>query len=114
MARRALGRRARRGARGRACAGGERVVVGADRALDALAGVTRVDALERLEIGGVLQREARLQDVPFDRVSGEVILIPSAAALRKLPANVQRLRLVAVGEQGETLLGDYTFAHTPS
>ncbi|HVL35540.1 MAG TPA: zf-HC2 domain-containing protein [Burkholderiales bacterium] len=79
-----------------------------------LAGVTRVDALERLEIGGVLQRETRLEDVPFDLVSGEVILIPSAAALRKLPANIQRLRLVAVGEQGETLLGDYTFAHTPS
>ena len=78
-----------------------------------LTGVTRVDALQRLELGGEV-REMRLEDVPFDPAAGEVLTLPVAAArLRKLPAHVMRVRLVAVDEAGERALGEYTFAHTP-
>lgn len=78
----------------------------------ALAGVKRVDALQRLEVGGKVS-ETRLEDVPFDPGAGEVLMLPSTAKLRKLPANTMRVRLVAVGEAGERALGEYTFAHTP-
>lgn len=79
-----------------------------------LSGVKRVDALHRLEVGGVEQPDVRLEDVPFDPASGEVLFIPPPAALKKMPAHRLRVRLVAVGEAGETPLGEYTFAHSPS
>ena len=79
-----------------------------------LSGVKRLDALQRLEVGGVEQPEVRLEDVPFDPRSGEVLFIPPPAALKKMPAHRMRMRLVAVGEAGEMALGEYTFAHSPS
>jgi hypothetical protein len=75
-----------------------------------LAGVERLD-VEVLDAQGA-PRE-RLEDVPFDRAAGEVLLLPAAAALRKKPAHVERLRLVAVGDAGRGALGEYTFVHTP-
>jgi anti-sigma factor RsiW len=78
-----------------------------------LAGVTRVDALRRLELGGEVL-ESRLEDVPFDPAAGEVLHLPSAAWVRGLPANTLRVRLVAVEAAGEREIGEYTFAHTPS
>jgi len=78
-----------------------------------LAGAKRVDALQRLELGGEVF-ETRLEDVPFDPAAGEVLNLPSAAGLRKLPAHTLRVRLVAVDEAGERPLGEYTFAHTPA
>jgi hypothetical protein len=77
-----------------------------------LAGAKRVDALLRLEVVGEVS-EARVADVPFDAAAGEVLLLPSAAELRALPAHTARVRLVAVDEAGERALGDYTFEHTP-
>lgn len=77
-----------------------------------LAGVGRLDALHILEIGGRTERR-RVEDVPFDEATGEVLLAPSAAQLRKMPAHTWRVRLVAVDEAGERSLGEYTFRHTP-
>jgi hypothetical protein len=78
----------------------------------ALAGVKRLDVRQRLDVGGEIT-EMHLEDVPFDPVAGEVLTFPSAAWLRKVPANTLRVRLVAVEEAGERVLGEYTFAHTP-
>lgn len=78
-----------------------------------LAGVKRVDALRRMEVGGNVVFESRIDDVPFDPAAGEVLHLPSAAWVRGLPANTLRVRLVAVDEAGERALGEYTFAHTP-
>ena len=83
------------------------------RLLAPLAGVTRLDALQRLEVGGVAGPEVRVEDVPFDPASGEVLFVPMPAALKKLPAHTFRVRLVAVGTGHEAAIGDYTFAHTP-
>lgn len=77
-----------------------------------LAGVKRLDALQRLEIGGE-KCEQRVEDVAFDPAAGEVLFLPSAAALRRMPAHTMRVRLVAVDEAEERALGEYTFAHTP-
>jgi Putative zinc-finger len=79
-----------------------------------LAGVRRIDMLQRVEVGGVEQPEVRLEDVPFDPRSGEVLFIPPPAALKKMPAHRFRVRLVSVGEAGEAQVGEYTFAHSPS
>jgi hypothetical protein len=78
-----------------------------------LAGVKRLDALQSIEIGGQRGPDVRLEDVPFDPASGEVLHIPPAAWLKTLPANTSRVTLIAVDEAGERELGEYTFAHTP-
>jgi hypothetical protein len=80
----------------------------------ALAGVKRLDVLEHLDMRNGVVRQGRLEDVPFDPEAGELLVLPSAAALKQLPAHTFRLRLVAVDEAGDRPLGEYTFAHTPS
>jgi hypothetical protein len=77
-------------------------------------GVGRVDMVNRVEVGGVAHGEVRIEDVPFDAAAGELVFIPPAAALKKMPAHTMRVRLVAVAGPGERVIGDYTFAHTPS
>ena len=79
-----------------------------------LAGVKRVDALQSLDLGDGRVQQWRVEDVPFDPNADEVLALPSAAALKKLPAHTFRVQLVAVDEAGERPLGEYTFAHTPS
>jgi hypothetical protein len=77
-----------------------------------LAGVGRLDALHTVDIGGRTE-SLRVQDLPFDVQAGEVLLAPSAAELRKMPAHTWRVQLLAVDEAGERALGEYTFRHTP-
>lgn len=75
-----------------------------------LAGVKRLDVV-RLRGG---HPEERLADVPFDAAAGEVLVIPSAAWLKTMPAFTMRMRLIDVSAQGEVPLGEYTFDHSPS
>jgi hypothetical protein len=75
-----------------------------------LAGVLRLDVL----IDDTTAGQFRLDDVPFDPVTGQLTVVPSAAFLRSLGTSRQRLRLVAVAGGQERALGDYTFNHTPS
>ncbi len=79
-----------------------------------LAGVKRVDALHSLDLGDGRVQQRRVEDVPFDPDAGEVLYLPSAAELKKLPAHMLLVQLVAVDKSGERSLGKYTFAHTPS
>ena len=76
-----------------------------------LAGVERLDLVR---MGNRGEPEGRLVDVPFDADTGEVLMIPSAAWLKTMPAFTMRMRLVAVSAAGETGIGDYTFNHSPS
>lgn len=87
-------------------------VVGRMRAT--LRGVQRLDVLEQLVVGGVPGQEIRIEDVPFDPASDEVLLLPSAAAMKKQPTSTLRVRLVSVGAAGEAAIGEYRFAHTAS
>jgi hypothetical protein len=86
-------------------AAGDQVLLG--RMQVPLAGVRRVDAV----LQGPL--EARLEDVPFDAASGEVLMAPGVALFRTLPAHRQVVRLLSVEDGGERLLGEYTFNHSP-
>ncbi len=72
-----------------------------------LEGLERVDAVR---VDGDMHR---LEDVPFDAARGEVVLAPSIAHMRTLPAHRQVWRLVAVGAEGERVIGEYTFNHSP-
>lgn len=73
-----------------------------------LAGVTRLDLVEIYETG-----ESRHEDIPFVAESGSVVVSTSVDLLRKLPATTMCMRLLAVDDQGEHLIGEYTFHHTP-
>lgn len=55
----------------------------------------------------------RLDDVPFDVASGEVILTSRMDRVRSLPASTLRYRLLAVVPPEERVIGEYTFHHTP-
>ena len=79
-----------------------------------LAGVKRVDALRRVSVGAVEEPEERVADVPFDPAAGEVLFVPTASRLKSMPSHTMKVRLVAVDEAGERLLGDYTFLHAAS
>jgi hypothetical protein len=70
-----------------------------------LAGVQRVD---------LVTSEGRWEDVPFDAGAGEVLSCPSPAQLKRGGAFTFRVRMLAVEEKGERVLGEYTFEHTPS
>jgi hypothetical protein len=76
-----------------------------------LAGVERLDVVRSID---GRSGELRATDVPFDAASGEVIVLPSAAWLKTMPAFTMRMRLVDVRGGAETTLGEYAFHHTPS
>lgn len=56
----------------------------------------------------------RFEDVPFDAAAGEVLMLPAPAELKRRGAFTHHVRLLAVDDTGERVLGEYTFLHTPS
>jgi hypothetical protein len=70
-----------------------------------LADVRRVD---------LVTDAGRFEDVPFDAAGGEVLVCPSPAQLKLRGAFTTRMRLLAVEDAGERVLGEYTFDHAPS
>ena len=76
-----------------------------------LSSVDRVDVSFSGADGG---ERGRLRDVPFSRERGDVIFNEPIEAARAMAADALRVQLVAVDEQGERVLGDYTFNHTRS
>ncbi len=76
-----------------------------------LHGVSRVD-LAKCDAAG--KEKERLKDIPVSASTREVVLLERIDKIRALPASVDRLKLFAVEEHGERLLGEYTFIHTPS
>jgi hypothetical protein len=72
-----------------------------------------LDGVERLDAIAVHADGHRLEDVPFDASTGEVLLAPSVALMRSLPEHQEVVRLVAVGPGGDRVLGEYTFNHSP-
>ena len=76
-----------------------------------LAGVERLDAVavSSLEPGV----EHRLEDVPFDAKTGEVLWLPRIAQVKTLPAHTLNVTLLAVAPGGARELGRYAFHHRP-
>ena len=84
-----------------------------------LEGVGRVDVVVNVVTPGapLEQRPGaqslRLEDVPFDPAAGEVVMSPSIAHVKSMPAYVTVMRVLAVESGGDRLIGEYTFNHTP-
>jgi hypothetical protein len=76
-----------------------------------LAGVERLDAV--LEFSYDPGVRHRIEDVPFDPATGEVIYLPKTAEVRRAPAHTHTVSLVATGGGAERSLGTYTFRHHP-
>jgi hypothetical protein len=75
-----------------------------------LADVARVDMVTLFSEG---QNEIRQEDIPFAPDSGQVLFTTRIDTLRALPVTTLRVRLLAVDNNGERTLGEYTFNHTP-
>jgi hypothetical protein len=76
-----------------------------------LEGVQRLDAVTQWSLEpGV---EHRLEDVPFDPQAGEVLYLPKIAAVKELPENTLRVRLLAVESGKAREIGRYAFFHRP-
>lgn len=75
-----------------------------------LSGVERLDLVY---VGPDGEAQAIFEDIPFDAAAGEVLVLPSAAALRAASAHTARMRLVAVADELTKPIGEYTFVHTP-
>ena len=76
-----------------------------------LGGVARLDAVAESTLDpGV---EHRLEDVPFDARSGEVLYLPKVAEVKTLPAHTLRVRLLAIEAGGEREIACYAFHHRP-
>jgi hypothetical protein len=73
-------------------------------------GVSRLDLVVQFEDG----REHRVFDLPVSPSSPEVIVAQAMPAVRALPSSTTRMRLLAREGEGDRLVGEYTFAHTPS
>ena len=76
-----------------------------------LGGVQRLDTVVVSSLDpGV---EHRLEDVPFDPRTGEVIWLPKVAAVKREPANTLRVTLFSMEEGGSREIGRYAFHHRP-
>jgi hypothetical protein len=75
-----------------------------------VSGASRVD-LAWVDPDG--NEEERIPDVPVG-TAGEIVWVQRTAVIRALPATTLRARVLAVADDGERVLGEYTFNHTPS
>jgi hypothetical protein len=72
-------------------------------------GVARLDLVAQVE--GF--PDQRMEDLPVDPSAPEIVLSGAMPMLRALGRTAVRLRLIAPGLDGDLLVGEYTFAHTP-
>lgn len=84
-----------------------------DRLLEAVAlqGVTRLDVRAELSIAPGMP--LTMEDVPFDRDTGEVLYLPKPAEIRQFPALTVKVTLLAVEPDGMRELANYAFHHQP-
>lgn len=75
-----------------------------------LADVSRLDVLYIFNDGA---DEIRHEDIPFNPDSSGVTISVGIDTLRALPATTLRMHLLAVADNSEHRLGEYTFNHSP-
>jgi len=73
-----------------------------------LGGVRQLDL--EIDGAGIFHRSTH---IPFDAAANQVALIAPTAFLKTLGAASQRMRLLAVTQEAEREVGEYTFNHYP-
>jgi hypothetical protein len=76
-----------------------------------LEGVERLDAVVQFSLQPDLTH--RLDDIPFDARTGEVLWVPKLDAVRHFPAHTAQVTLLSVRSGDTHELGRYTFRHRP-
>lgn len=76
-----------------------------------LTGAQRVD-ISRCDAQG--REHQRIRDIPLTSARNEVVFSERTDLLRAMGPGVLRVRLIAVDDARERILGEYTFNHTPS
>ena len=76
-----------------------------------LSGFTRVDAVFYDASG---TERGRATDIPFLAALPEVVLNEPAAAARRYGHDVKVVKLLGLSVQGERVIGEYRFNHSPS
>lgn len=71
-----------------------------------------VQQLDLIYLDGDGESGMRLHDIPFTADSGSVVFSSGIDTLRALPTTTLRVRLLAIDNNGERTIGDYTFHHT--
>ena len=74
--------------------------------------LTNVSRLDMVYLDDAGYPQARQEDIPFSVANGDVVFSTRIDVLRALPSTTLRVRLLAVDDNGERSLGDYTFKHT--
>lgn len=72
-----------------------------------------VQRLDMISLYSVGSGEIRHEDIPFVAESGHVVFAAPIDTLRAMPVSTLHVRLLAVDDKGERLLGEYRFNHTP-
>lgn len=75
-----------------------------------LAGIDRVDLVFVDAAGSV---KTRLRDIAFDPAARELVYASRIDAVRALPPTTERMQLRTAETDGERILGEYTFVHSP-
>jgi len=75
-----------------------------------LEGVEHVDLVMLDTHGKGLER---IRDIPFNPLSASVLVASRTDYVRALSKQTSQMRLVAIEGQGERVIGEYTFNHTP-
>ena len=76
-----------------------------------LTNAQRVD-ISRCDAQG--REQVRIRDVPLTGARNQIVFTEPTDLLRALGQEVLRVRLIAVDDAHEQVLGEYTFNHTPS
>lgn len=56
----------------------------------------------------------RIADIPFNPQTPELLLNVNAVHMRTMPAHIAKVELISIEEDGERVVGEYTFNHSPS
>jgi hypothetical protein len=72
-----------------------------------LHGIARIDLVHEAP-----SRTYRVNDVPFTAGVGEIVFVQPGVYLRTLPTERKTLRLLAVDDAGERVIGEYVLEHT--
>jgi hypothetical protein len=72
-----------------------------------------VQRLDLIVYDAAHDRSTRVEDVAFDPTADEIVMLPNTEHLRHLTFATLEVKLLAVEPDGERVIGEYRFNHSP-